>query len=493
MGLGFPHLYTMQEIARLKDVIQHTFRGTNTGKMYRTSFELLYIEIGLTLDLHLIPFTTMSALTTDSLVKSSWQFLNLHNIYLKHDIDFEPHREGDRPIMDFWVGLNIPDPIIRSLNRCRLFLQAFYVSDISDGFGTHITEDAWNGRRNSTAFKAETWPNQGKPTRRDWDLWQKYLKMHILQRGLRLRKPLGIWLQQDYSWPWYYAPEDERLYCLTQEGWVYFAMVHKRQHRPTFSTVGMIPTTIPRLCRATVYKKGTHWICSGYADIQTVSPRIHLSFLDFLAAAAPEEKWCLEWLDISDDGLCLATALKEGFAIAVSDGSFKETYGTAAFVLEGESSTGRIVGTVIAPGNAQTHSPYRSELTGIYATMILVQKLCQYYDISSGQIEFACDGLSALNKAFSHVALIAVEEPSYDLLAAIRHQWLYSKIQWKIRHVAGHQDDDVPIEQLDRWGKLNVEMDARAKAFLNIAKQKPRHHLIKSAPWSLWYHDKKLV
>ena len=31
MGLGFQHLYTVQEIVRLKDIIQHTFRHTITG------------------------------------------------------------------------------------------------------------------------------------------------------------------------------------------------------------------------------------------------------------------------------------------------------------------------------------------------------------------------------------------------------------------------------------------------------------------------------
>lgn len=35
MGLGFQRLYTMQEVAHLKDKIQHTFHGTITGKLYR--------------------------------------------------------------------------------------------------------------------------------------------------------------------------------------------------------------------------------------------------------------------------------------------------------------------------------------------------------------------------------------------------------------------------------------------------------------------------
>ncbi len=161
--------------------------------------------------------------------------------------------------------------------------------------------------------------------------------------------------------------------------------------------------------------------------------------------------------------------------------------------MEGEDNIDRIVGSVIAPGNVQVQSPYRSELTGIYATMVIVEKLCQYYNISSGQIELACDGLSALNKAFLYVALISVDEPSYDLLATIRQKWLFSKIQWRIRHVKGHQDEDLPLEELDRWGRLNVEMDQKAKAFIQVVMQRPRHHLIKDEPWSLWYQNNKIV
>jgi hypothetical protein len=37
MGLDFMHLHTMQEIARLKDLINHTYQNTTTVKLYRTS------------------------------------------------------------------------------------------------------------------------------------------------------------------------------------------------------------------------------------------------------------------------------------------------------------------------------------------------------------------------------------------------------------------------------------------------------------------------
>ena len=34
MGLGIPHLYTIQEIAKLKDIIHHTYKTTTTGDLY---------------------------------------------------------------------------------------------------------------------------------------------------------------------------------------------------------------------------------------------------------------------------------------------------------------------------------------------------------------------------------------------------------------------------------------------------------------------------
>ncbi len=82
--------------------------------------------------------------------------------------------------------------------------------------------------------------------------------------------------------------------------------------------------------------------------------------------------------------------------IAVSDGSYKDTFSTAAWVLEGDTSTGRIVGHVIAPGNGVDHSAYRSELSGILAVMIMVKNLCVYHNIKEGSVELACNGLSTI-------------------------------------------------------------------------------------------------
>ena len=46
-------------------------------------------------------------------------------------------------------------------------------------------------------------------------------------------------------------------------------------------------------------------------------------------------QWAVENCRVDDDGRYVAQAIQDGTAIAVSDGSFKDATGAAAFVLEG--------------------------------------------------------------------------------------------------------------------------------------------------------------
>ncbi len=78
--------------------------------------------------------------------------------------------------------------------------------------------------------------------------------------------------------------------------------------------------------------------------------------MDQLQLSSFGEKWCVNNVDLSDDGNTIAEAIRNRVAIAVSDGSFKDTYGTAAWVLEGDNTAGRIIGRVISPGTGSDQS-----------------------------------------------------------------------------------------------------------------------------------------
>jgi hypothetical protein len=211
-------------------------------------------------------------------------------------------------------------------------------------------------------------------------------------------------------------------------------------------------------------------------------------------AAPTEQKWCTSWLDLpKDDGIDIAEAIKNRMAITVSDGSYKYPHGTAAFIIEGYASENRLVGKVITPGGAEDQSPYRSELAGILAALIITNIICEHHDIKEGGIELACDGLSALNKAFPFQPHISIQDPNYDLIAAIHKEHVNSPLTWTHKHVKGHQDDHTDISVLDNWSKLNIEADTLAKAHLTVATRVAHYQNIANDPWSLWINGRKLI
>ncbi len=110
-----------------------------------------------------------------------------------------------------------------------------------------------------------------------------------------------------------------------------------------------------------------------------------------------EEGECITELE-GDIGV-LIDAIKQGIAVAVSDGSFQDQWGATAWTIKGSSAVNCLTGEGLTPGNPQDQSAYRSELFGIWGMVASIYQLTTEHKISSGQVLVACDGLSALKKA----------------------------------------------------------------------------------------------
>jgi hypothetical protein len=145
MGLHIQHLHSLQEIARLKDIILHIFNDIFTGQFYQTPMELFFIELGLPNQLSRYAIEVLDGLTTNLLVKSTMLFLRQYNIVLKHSIEVKQLRENYSSIMEQLLNLGIPLPDLVACNRCRLFLKVCMISEISSGDGTLLIVEAWLG------------------------------------------------------------------------------------------------------------------------------------------------------------------------------------------------------------------------------------------------------------------------------------------------------------------------------------------------------------
>jgi hypothetical protein len=68
---------------------------------------------------------------------------------------------------------------LRVLNKCRLYLQVYFLSEICTGNGLAITEEAWREIRFEVPFKMLSWPSQQRPSPKEWTTWQLLLKKHF--------------------------------------------------------------------------------------------------------------------------------------------------------------------------------------------------------------------------------------------------------------------------------------------------------------------------
>ena len=92
---------------------------------------------------------------------------------------------------------------------------------------------------------------------------------------------------------------------------------------------------------------------------------------------------------------------------------------------------------------------------------MIVKSLCEKYKIKEGEIKSACDRLDAIRMVMNRYTSFSRRSNHFDMPSAIDSKIQNSPIQWKCRHVKGHQDEY--FGPLDIWASLNVECDHAAK------------------------------
>jgi len=84
--------------------------------------------------------------------------------------------------------------------------------------------------------------------------------------------------------------------------------------------------------------------------------------------------------------------------MVVSNGSFMNQVGAAAWAIEGHSSDHCLNSSGCTVGWIQDQSAYWSELFGLWGIAHLLLKQTVKYKLSTGGVTIACDGLAALKQ-----------------------------------------------------------------------------------------------
>ena len=401
-----------------------------------------------------------------------------------------------------------------TLNQCRMFLNAITVADICSVDGLNLHPKAYAGKRREANLHRYNWPRQPRSLPdTHWNLWKKALETCFLQpyrraSEFRLRQPLQGWLLHPFdTCPWLYNTTTGDLYhregllfqrysslsirytrhsSFTRDTHTDRTSQEERQRPIPILPIGSYEIVDVEMNRRT----GCCHIRSSYtsrppapAPLPGTAPTLEAA----KALLSPDEAWAVEYIYSADNGYHVALEIISGSAIAVSDGSYKNDFGTSAFIMEGIHGKHRITGRNCIPGSPADQSSHRSELGGIVGIATALKLLCQVHDITEGKITIGLDGLSALNSCKSkwdpHCSKV-----DFDMIWESRKILNSLPIDVAYRWVEGHQDtgrrdpyrDQRPARVLpdnlkfgterhygclDRWAKLNIEADQKAKDY----------------------------
>ena len=502
-GLAVPCLYTHQQVEHILRILKFCHASMHlTARLIRQSLEATKLEIGCKGPLLSRNFAEFGRLATPTWITHTWEFLSNNGMRIHDDVpDCKMQRERDQFLIEALYQSGVTGEYLRRVNLCRLFLRVVTVSDIATGCGEFVTKSAWEGKDDLLRNKNFDWPAQGRPSPGDWDAWRNALQS-LCTSQRRLRSPLGRWLDRSHS-EWFFDPGAERLFFREAGRAIRFPRAIGRA-TTRFSVcrfnsleaqeVENIPmSALP----ATIERSRSVIIVTGYAEVARSEVGMDQTLAEYISCNLHvNARWAVENFLSTDNGKYVADAIVNGTCIAVSDGSFKDNSGTAAWSIWGESDAFSLSGSCVVPGQAQDQSAYRSELSGLYAIAVMVEAVCKVFRIQSGSIEIGCDGISALRQATAETDLSNPHLSQFDLIAAIRHIIHRTPIKWKARHVKGHQDDDETIV-LDRWALINIDMDLKAKEHwhrMQSDRSTPGfiQQEIYGEPWSFWVGPRKI-
>ena len=161
----------------------------------------------------------------------------------------------------------------------------------------------------------------------------------------------------------------------------------------------------------------------------------------------------------------IATALYDGSAIMVTDGSYNRSraprISRAGWVLVSTNSLRMVYGSFYEISSAA--SSYRGELLGLTAIHHLVSFVLEFYTTPTARGSVHCDNKGALHQASTKRKRVRPKTKHSNLIRNLRHIKATHHFKVCYLHVKAHLDDHLSWDQLSVVQQLNVHCDLLAK------------------------------
>jgi hypothetical protein len=162
-----------------------------------------------------------------------------------------------------------------------------------------------------------------------------------------------------------------------------YPCIPRMSGRPRFSRDCFVSDSRPDIHRASVSVTGGHLILTGHGPCTPPQPPLKPTLDEHIRSlAALPGYWSLWSVQSPHDCSVIAAELTNGSIIVVSDGSYYNSFGTAAWVLQGTHF--RCTGQVICPGSAIDQNSYRSEISGLLSILVMIDQVVRFFQYYPG-------------------------------------------------------------------------------------------------------------
>ena len=397
-GLQLMNLVLEQPIKQINATIGHVRRKDRVGSALISTMRDLQIEVGTT-----VPFYKLDIETYDYTTKDTWWVY-----WWKVTKDFQL-----RPVIhNFWVPTskytndrNIMEAAVRdkhfqgekkyklvSINRCRLYMQAFFISDLLDKDKITVNPRYLNGEK-TNKNEAIFFPDMIKPTEVEWSEWKSF----IFRNFLRGKYQVNPELQYEGTKKKFCSDDNE----ITQ-------LQKMNIGENLRQTIDNLPKELTQIL--------------GYITLP------------------------------SDDGKHIGEEMKKGTLVGASDGSLETSNtgwakgGHSYSIQAYERDDKRVIGYGSTPRSTDTSSQ-TTEIYGLLAVVVCIYIVIKQQKLEDHQnlgVTIYADNKEALEKGKKRDEPMNISEtltPDYDLGELLRAVIKIIPAKINFQWIKGHQDE----------------------------------------------------
>ena len=173
-GAGMLSLMVEHTISAINLLVQHFGTPSIVGKKMSASLEALQLEIGCPGNPLELDYSVYGVLATRCWLQSLWEKLHRFGFRPKLDvIELPPPKVGDASLTSFFVERGARNDTLKSLDRCRLYLELLFMSDIAMADRRQLDDRLLHASGKELASSKYSFPREC-PTKQDWVTWSRF-------------------------------------------------------------------------------------------------------------------------------------------------------------------------------------------------------------------------------------------------------------------------------------------------------------------------------